>query len=41
VRRPFDAEMPEVIDTDLNRAIALIKSRVHIYAQARDARQSV
>ena len=39
MRRPFDAQMPEVVETDGNRAVALVESRVQIDAQTR--RQSL
>ena len=38
MRRPVDAEMPEVVETDGDRAAALIEGRVQIHAQARDGR---
>ena len=34
--RPFDADMPEVVETDSDRAAALIEGRVDIDAQARN-----
>ena len=34
--RPFDAHMPEVVETDGDRAVALIERRADIHAQARD-----
>ena len=36
MRRPLDAQMPEVVETDGNGAAALIECRVQIHAQARD-----
>ena len=36
MRRPVDAQMPEVVETDGNGAAALIEGRVQIHAQARD-----
>jgi hypothetical protein len=36
--RPFDAKMPEVVETDGNSTIAMIVRRVQIHAQACDAR---
>src|SRR6266403_825380 len=38
MRRPVDAEVPEVIETDGNGAAALIEGHVQIRAQARDRR---
>ena len=38
MRRPLDAQMPEVFETDGNRAAALIECHVQIHAQARDRR---
>jgi len=38
MRRPLDAEMPEEIETDSDRAGALIEGHVQIHAQARDGR---
>ena len=38
MRRPFDAQMSEVVETDGDRAVALIEGRVQIHAQARDGR---
>jgi hypothetical protein len=35
MRRPVDAEMPEVVETDGNSTAAPIKGRVQIYAEAR------
>src|ERR1700731_813573 len=36
--RPVDAQMPEVVETDGDRAVALIEGRIHIHPQARDRR---
>ena len=38
VRRPVDAQMPQIVETDRDGAVALIESRVQIHAQARDRR---
>src|SRR4029077_4879159 len=38
MRRPLDAQMPEVFETDRDRAGALIEGHVQIDAQARDGR---
>ena len=36
MRRPVDAQMPEVVETDGDGAAALTEGRVQIHAQARD-----
>src|SRR4029450_4467156 len=36
VRRPLDAQMPEVVETDSDRAVALTECRVEIHTQAGD-----
>ena len=36
MRRPVDAQMPEIVETDGDRAAALIEGRVQIRAQAGD-----
>src|ERR1700758_4550629 len=36
VRRPFDTQMPEVVETYADRTVALIVGRIQIHAQARD-----
>ena len=38
MRRPLDAEMPEEIETDRDRAAALIEGHIQIHAQRRDGR---
>ena len=38
MRRPVDAEMPELVETDADRSVAPTKGRVQIHAQARDGR---
>ena len=37
VRRPVDAQVAEIVETDCDRAAALIQGRVKIHLQARDA----
>src|SRR6516165_5865533 len=39
MRRPFDAQFSEIVETDGDRAIALTEGRVQIHAQACDSRQ--
>ncbi len=38
MRRPLDAQMPEVVEADRDRAAALIEGQVQFHAQARDGR---
>ena len=38
MRRPLDTQMTQVIETHLDRAIALIERRVHVTVQAGDGR---
>src|SRR5215470_9578702 len=38
MRRPLDADMTEVVETDVDGAVAAIERRVHIRAHARDSR---
>src|SRR5262245_11531931 len=39
MKRPFDAQRSEVLETDRNRTVALTEGRVQIHPQAGDSRQ--